>query len=643
MPQPASNDQRARKARLQWELGRAHAEAERWDRALRAHSRAARLAPDDAVYALNHARALMAQGDLAGASDEAWRAFQLDTGCRVARDLGVECLMRQQRFAEVVERLRQLEPESRQDPVFHSLLGLALHRMGKPVEAISAFFDGLSLGPDNAGMHYNMGICFFDLNLKQEAAQCFGTGLLLGLGGFELSARGLMCFAEREACQWAEHDEHLAALAAAAHALPAQAALPSAAFAHVAFSARRDEQLLAAASTARFGAQDIQPFASRRSDWQPGARRLRVGYLSGDFHAHATAFLMAQMLEQHDRSRFEVTLYSYGPADDSAMRSRIEAAGEHFVELRGLSDLDIAQRIRADGIDLLVDLKGHTAKSRFPIFAWRPAPLQISFLGYPGTTGAGWIDYVIGDRIVTPLDHAPDYTEKIAQLPGCYQPNDRQRRIPQPPSRASQGLPEDALVLCCFNQSYKFSPEVFDSWCRLLRELPHSVLWVLEWNATVLANLKREAAARGVDPARLIGSPRVGSDAHLDRLALADLFLDTWPYNAHTTASDALWAGVPVVSLVGETFASRVGASLLSAVGLPELACPDLATYEATVRVLANDARCRAGLSAHLQQTRDSAPLFDGARFASDIEILYLRMATRHAEGLAPAHLPALA
>ena len=501
--------------------------------------------------------------------------------------------MREQRFADAVAMLRELDETSRRDHAYHAMLGSALHRLGRPNEAVASFFDALALRPDHAATHHNLGLSFNDLEMKQEAAHCFNTALILGVGALEVCTRGLACYAEREGCEWGEIDAHLAALKAAALALPDDARVPSAPFAHAVLGTDRREQLSAARSCARFIAQDVQPLPAQRSDWWPDRRPLRIGYVSADFHAHATAILMAEMLERHDRSRFEIHLYSHGVADDSAMRKRIEAAGDAFVDVHKLTDLQVAQRVRADGIDLLIDLKGHTRDTRLGIFAYRAAPLQATFLGFPGTTGADYIDYLIGDAVVTPLAHAADYSEKIAQMPVCYQPNDRQRRRPEAPSRASQGLPEEALVLCGFNQPYKVSPEVFDSWCRLLQALPDAVLWLLEWTPQALPNLRREAASRGVDPARLVGAPRVHPDVHIARLQLADIFIDTWPCNAHTTASDALWAGVPIVTLIGETFASRVGASLLEAVGTPELICGDVAGYEAAIRALAPT--CRVG------------------------------------------------
>jgi predicted O-linked N-acetylglucosamine transferase (SPINDLY family) len=350
---------------------------------------------------------------------------------------------------------------------------------------------------------------------------------------------------------------------------------------------------------------------------------------------------MAQVLERHDRSRFEVFVYSHGRSDGSAMRQRIEGAAEHFADLQASSIADMAHRIRDDEIDILVDLKGYTQHSRPPLFAMRAAPLQVSYLGFPGTTGADYIDYVIGDPVVTPLEHAPFYSEKIAQLPGCYQCNDGTRPIPRPPSRSSQGLPEDGFVFCAFNQPYKISPEVFDVWCRLLNAVPGSVLWLLAWNKDAPIALRREAQARGVDPSRIIFAPSVPQSEHLDRIGCADIFLDTWPCNAHTTASDALWAGLPVLTLSGRTFASRVAGSLMRAVGLPELVCDDVSGYEGLARELASDRGRLEQLRARVRDARHTSSLFDGTVTARGLELVFERMWERALSGQSPEHLPA--
>jgi len=378
----------------------------------------------------------------------------------------------------------------------------------------------------------------------------------------------------------------------------------------------------------------------------PGPRRpgpLRVGYLSSDFHQHATAVLMAEVLERRDRQRFEVTLYSHSQNDGTPLEQRVRSACEHFVDVSLLSHQAIAQRIRDDGIDLLVDLKGHTRGSRFELMAYRPAPVQLAWLGYPATTGADFIDYMVGDPLVTPLDHAPQYSEQIAQLPHSYQPNDRQRALPPAPSRAALGLPDDAAVLCCFNQTYKMSPHMLDLWARILHGAPRAVLWMLAWDPHAREVLTRELGQRGVPAERVFWAPKLGLAEHIARLRVADLFLDTWPCNAHTTASEALWAGVPVLTVPGPTFASRVAASLVSACELPDLACADDEAYVARAIALAQSPADLAALKQHLETRRQSLPLFDTDRFVHDWEALLLRMAERAQAGLPPAPLAAQA
>jgi hypothetical protein len=373
---------------------------------------------------------------------------------------------------------------------------------------------------------------------------------------------------------------------------------------------------------------------------QRKAGRVRIGYLSSDFHEHATSRLVAEMIERHDRSRFEVTLYSFGIDDASAMRRRMIGAGERFVDLREASSRAMADRIRADGIDILVDLKGYTFGARTAVFAYRPAPIQVNFLGFPGSLGAAFYDYVVTDPVVTPQSAAADYDEKFAFLPDCYQPNDSQRAVGAVPTRASCGLPEQGFVFCCFNNTYKITPDLFDRWCSLLRQVEGSVLWLLDANLQAKESLLREGAARGIAPERFVFAPKLASEEHLARLTLADLVLDTLPYNAHTTASDALWVGVPVVTCPGQTFAARVAASLLTAVGLTETIAASLDHYEAIALRLARDPAGLAALKARLAQARTASALFDSGRFAANLESLYQRMFDRWTAGAAPAHLP---
>ena len=356
--------------------------------------------------------------------------------------------------------------------------------------------------------------------------------------------------------------------------------------------------------------------------------RLRIGYLSADYHEHPISFLVAQVIEQHDRARFEVFGYSSGPDSEDPMRRRIRAAFDTFREIRPSSHEVAAQRIISDGIDILVDLTGYTTNARLEILALRPAPVQVSWLGYAGTLGHPRLaDYLIGDPIVSPLSDGVHFGEALALMPNCFQPNDRQRAIGERPARTVAGLPEGGFVFCSFNQSYKFTSAMFGLWCRLLVSVPGSVLWLLEPTQACIANLRREAQARGVAFERMIFAPRTPTLAeHLARLKCADLALDTYPYTSHATASDALWAGVPLVARQGQTFASRVSGSILHAAGLPELITESAEDYYRLALELATSPARLAQVRAQLEANRMSCALFDSKRFTIDLERLYRRM-----------------
>ena len=382
----------------------------------------------------------------------------------------------------------------------------------------------------------------------------------------------------------------------------------------------------------------IAPLASLPTD-EPrrtlSTGRLRIGYLSADFHQHATALLAAGLFEQHDRRRFEVIGYSTGPDDRSPMRSRLVRAFDRFVDVRDQHPRAVAEMIRRDTLDILIDLKGHTEGATPIVLAFRPAPIQVHYLGYPGTLGGNLVDYLIGDPIVTPEAHASDYAEALALLPGSYQINDRARPIGAAPSRADVGLPVGAFVFVSFNQTYKINPEVFDAWMAILRAVPDSVLWLLARtdNDPAIANLRREAQSRGVDAARLVFARHRPNPDYLALYGLADLFLDSWPYNAHTTASDALWAGCPVLTILGSTFAGRVGASLLHAVGLSELVMESIPAYIERAVALAAEPAQIGRLKAMLAAAGRASALFDTQRTTGALEAAYETMAAQYREG----------
>lgn len=365
--------------------------------------------------------------------------------------------------------------------------------------------------------------------------------------------------------------------------------------------------------------RSIRPFTPPDG---PAHDRLRVGYLSADFHAHATAYLLAELFSLHDREKFDVFAYSYGVDDRSPIRARLKEQAEHFVELNRLSAEQAATRIRQDDIDILIDLKGHTRGARLDIVAYRPARVQAHWLGYPGTSGAAFIDFFIGDAITIPDGDEKFFTERILRLPHCYQINDRQRMIAEPLPRTAYGLPETGFVLASFNQTYKITPQVFALWCGLLREFPESVLWLYQSNLYAPENLRRAAQEHSIDPARLLFAPPLPLDQHLARYAHVDLALDTHPVGGHTTTSDALWAGVPVITMKGQSFVSRVAASILTAAGLPQLVTDSPKDYTALAAALLRDKPALLRLKENLRTDSTSLPLFDTPRFVRDWETL---------------------
>lgn len=614
--------------------------AARWKDCATALEAGLKLDPGNLLGQVNLARAYLHLSQL----DDALRVIDVVRRGQPTLELGAlieaEAYNRLQQYAAAEASLQTLPESSQTTKSYWYSLGYAQQLQGKHPLAIESFMKALSIQLDDAMTHYCMGLSFFEMQLKDEACECFRTGLLLGLHAQKIRAVGVLAFAERETCQWDESEPHLQELRELVADLTPESEVDATLFTHMTLIGDPVHQLTAArAMTNRWRYfEAVKPKSAARA---PGGR-LRLGYLSGDFHAHATCVLMAELFEHHDKSQFEVFAYSHSPDERSAMRARVEGSIEHFVDVRSLSNQGIAQRIADDHIDVLIDLKGHTAGNRLEVLAYRPAPVQATFLGFPGTSGASFMDYIIGDPIVTPLENAEHFAEKIAQMPVCYQPNDRQRPLPRPMHRADAGLPEDAVVLCGFNQPYKISPEVMDVWCGLLNDIPNAVLWLLDWHTQARPNLEREFQKRGVPSHRVYWAPRLDLADHISRLSLADIFIDTWPCNAHTTASDALWAGVPVVTFLGEAFASRVASSLLHAVGLDELICDDLSSYQDTIKSLAQDLQRRAALREMLVRARDTAPLFDSERFTRDYEALILRAHERHVQGLPVAPLEAL-
>jgi len=508
--------------------------------------------------------------------------------------------------------------------------GMALRDLGRADDARASFDAALSLTPDAADVLSNLGNVLLELRRHDDAAHIFAR--LVALKPGYPWALGYLYQARMNGCDWTGID----ALAGQINAAVRAGASTMTPFAYLALSESPSDQLQCARTWA------VTHGARARTALARGARygheRIRVAYLSADFRAHAMAYLTAHLFELHDRSRFDITALSFGPPSSAPMRARLERAFDTFIDVREMADGDIARLMREREIDIAVDLMGYTQASRPSILAQRPAPVQVNYLGYPGTLGAAHIDYLLADRhVVAPADES-FYVEKIVRLPDTYMVTDSSQRLPDAtPSRAELGLPDAGFVFCCFNNNYKITPRVFDGWMRLVAATPDSVLWLLEDNPVASRNLRAEAARRGVAPARLVFAPRTTPDAHLVRHRRADLYLDTLPYNAHTTAVDALRAGVPLVTCSGGTFAARVAGSLLHAAGMPELVTRSLSDCEALALALAHDpaqlAAVRRRLAAHLE----THPLFDTPRFCDHLESAYVTMWTRNERGEPPA------
>ena len=464
--------------------------------------------------------------------------------------------------------------------------------IGAPERARATLEAALARSPTSATLRFEYASLLERLREPVAAAEAYRQAIRLDPGhGPALSQ---LVHLERWTADWrelAEHEQRMREGVATGRALLSP-------FVLLAAPSTRAEQRRAAESWS--GALAGAPLRARRP---LSTGRLRIGYLSADLHTHATAFLAAGLFEAHDRGRFEIAAYSIGQDDASPMRQRLVRAFDRFVDLKAAAPEQVAARIRDDAIDILVDLKGHTAGAPPRILALRPAPIQVHYLGYPGTIGGGLVDYLIGDAIVTPAAHAADYAETLVRLPGSYQVNDRDRPVAEPPSRAELGLPDDAVVLCNFNATWKLRPESMDAWAAILERVPGAVLWLLARrdNDPAVANLRRETAARASTQRRLVFAAARPNAEYLGLYRRADLFVDTWPYNAHTTGSDALWAGCPVLTLSGDTFASRVGESLARAVGLPELVVGNVDAYVDKAVALASDRAALARLRAHLE------------------------------------------
>ncbi|MDP3011048.1 MAG: tetratricopeptide repeat protein [Methylococcales bacterium] len=499
-------------------------------------------------------------------------------------------------------------------------------------KAVLSYDSALRLKPNDANALHNRGIALKNLHRYDEAVVSYGQALAINPDTQFLFGDWL--YLKMSVCNWDNLDRHLDELEQGIQ----QGKPLSVPFTVLAFSdsIALQKQVAVSYAAEKYPSAPLLPLPPKHAH-----KKIKIGYFSADFYHHATAYLMAELFERHDKTRFDIVAFSFSPVNhQDALRLRLEAAFDRFIDVSQQSDEQVVRLARQLEIDIAIDLKGYTEHSRPNIFAMRAAPIQVNYLGYPSTMGADYMDYLLADSVLIPPEYQAYYSEKIAYLPHSYQVNDAKRVIANKTfTRAELGLPAHGIVFCCFNSNYKITPSVFDSWMRILHEVDGSVLWLLEDNASAVNNLRKEASACDIDPKRLCFAKRMTLAEHLARQRIADLFLDTSPCNAHTTASDALWAGLPVLTCIGDTFAGRVAASLLTAIGLPELITDTLEDYEALAIQLATHPKQLAALKQKLADNRLRYPLFDTALFTQHIEAAYQLMFTRYQADLAPEHI----
>ncbi|HEY8749666.1 MAG TPA: tetratricopeptide repeat protein, partial [Tepidisphaeraceae bacterium] len=626
---------------------------------------------------MNLGRAHHVLGNFEEAVKSLAQSIQINPKYSTAHNNYGAVLQAQQKSSEAAERFRAALAIRPDYPEAHFNLGNALLALGDPVGAVAELQEAIRLRSNYARAHAQLGQALFDMGQVAASVRTFQAaiankpddnpsrlrlGEALRLLGHLDEARKVFdqalqyqpdsaeAFAHRfrvrqELCDWTDRDREIARLRSDADREMQASRAPSLHPLHtMSLPWNGAEQLRIAQSYA----QEVQRVAARTASAPASpptnTDRIKIGYLSRDFYDHPVGHLISPLFGLHDRKRFEIHTYSFGPNDASAYRQRIERGSEFFHEVAGVPLSDLNARIRADGIHILVDLMGFTGLARTACLALRPAPIQVSWLGYAGTMGADFIDYLIADPVVAPPQSSSDFSEQIVRLPHSFMITDNHQPITsEKPPRAQQGLPETGFVFCCFNNAPKIEPGIFDVWMKILSQTPGSVAWLSIRELAAQSNLRKHAEARGIEPTRLIFSTHVKSKAdHLARLGLADLFLDTHFYNAHATTADAMWAGLPVLTCPGNTFASRVAASVINAAGQSDLIVPNFQTYEQTAVRLAQTPAEAHQLRTRLQSARATAPLFDTPRFVRNLEHAFQQMWTTHTAGQAPAPIQVL-
>ncbi|OIR12416.1 TPR repeat-containing protein YrrB [mine drainage metagenome] len=541
-------------------------------------------------------------------------------------------------FAQAEACFQEAISFNQQDAALFYNLGNAQRELGKAAQAEKQYQKSIQLAPDDADAYNNLGNVQRELGHLDLAIECYTKALTINPHLYH--AKVHLVHQKQHVCDWRGLNDDITEIRNWVNTIPEAQVSPFAFLAMPTTTAEeqkkcadnwvnnRYSELFAISKQLDFNASRNQ--SSQDKDF---TRKIKIGYLSADFRLHPLAFLISELIELHDRTQFEIIGFSYGINDKTPARERLVKAFDNFHDIRSLSEIDAAKKIYTCGIDILVDLTGYTQTSRSGIAALRPAPINVNWLGFPGTMGSlttdsarnqkPLFDYILTDSYITPADSAKYYAETLALLPHCYQPNDSKRPIGKTPTRPDCNLPDNTFVFCCFNQTFKITSEVFAIWMRLLKAKPDSVLWLLDCNRWAKQNLINEALAQGITSERLIFAPRVSIADHLARHVHADLFLDTQPYNAHTTCSDALWMGLPVLTCVGDTFAARVAGSLLSASNLNQLIASSLQDYESKALYIAENPDYLLDIKQKVLATKTDSPIFNSNIFAKSLEDTY--------------------
>lgn len=598
---------------------------ERIEEAIEAFSSALKTRPNEARLLARRASALCLRWRYSEALADCELAIRMQPCLAEARYARLAALLGLRQFESVLADIDASQQTLADDPQIVLMGANAQRQLGRTNDALSSYRRALELRPDFADALLQLATLHMAERRYDDAAAAFER--LLAIAPDYDFARGACLNAKLQIFDWSGFARSAQRIIADTDGRK-KVDLP---LTFLSISDDPELQLQCAAAHARTLPKARAPDFPRRAMHHD---RVRVAYMSADFLGHPTAYLLAGLFEAHDRTRFEVFAISFRSDPRSPMAERLRIAFEHFIDVSESSDGEIAELIHALEIDIAVDLMGYTAEDRPGVLMRRPASLQVSYIGFPATMGAGHMDYIIGDSYVIPPTSAQYFSERVVRLPECFQANDSKRSSDSKRvTRPEAGLPQDAFVWCAFHASFKINPPLFDIWARLLRAKPNSVLWLISNTALAERNLGREAARRGIEPERLIFAKREPYPRHLARLALADLCLDTWPFNGGATTSDALWSGVPVVTCSGRSFASRMSGSLLRAVGLSELAAESFAEYERLALSLASEGGALAAVRARLKDGRDTGALFDTDRFRRHLEAAYIRMWQRHERG----------